>query len=72
MAFAHHDATRSDKRSCGKADFISTKQSRNQHITARTNAAIGLHGDTATQIVCNQSLLRFSQTDFPWRASMLD
>src|SRR5580658_6980924 len=72
MAFAHHDTAHGDQRRGGKTKFFGAEQSRDDHIAAGLQFAVGLHADAAAQIVEQQYLLRLGQTQFPGNARMLD
>ena len=70
MAFAHHDAACGDQRCGGKAELVRAQQRADRNIAAGAQAAIDLHRDAAAQIVEQQRLLGFGQTDFPRRTRM--
>ena len=72
VALAHHDAAFHHQRCCGETKFIRTQQCANRHVAAGFHLAVGLHADAAAQAVQHQGLLRFSQTDLPRAAAMLD
>src|SRR5665213_3315343 len=72
VTFAHHDAAHGDERHGGKAVFFGAKQRGDNNIATCLEFAIGLHADAAAQIVEQKYLLRFSETEFPGQAGVLD
>ena len=65
VAFAHHDAAFNHQRCGGETEFIRAQQSTHGHIAAGFHLTIGLHADATAQTIQHQSLLGFSQTNFP-------
>ena len=45
VALAHHDAALDDQRRGSEAEFVSTEQGANDHVTAGAHAAVDLHRD---------------------------
>jgi hypothetical protein len=72
MALAHKDTAHGDKRSSGKAPFLSTKETSKGNITTSLELSISLDNDTTTKIVEDQSLVSLSQTQLPRKTSVLD
>ena len=72
VAFAHHNATHGYQCHGGKGIFLGAEQRRDDDIATGAQLTIGLHDNTAAQVVENQRLLSFCQTDFPGDAGMLD
>jgi hypothetical protein len=72
VTFSHHNAAHGDQRGCGKAPFLSTKQTSNSNITTSTDLAIGLNDYTATQVVEDKGLMGLSKTQFPGQSGVFD
>ena len=72
MALAHHDAAFDNQRCGGKTKLVGTQQRTDQHVAPGFHLAIDLHPYATTQAIEHQRLLRFGQTQFPGRASVLD
>ena len=65
VAFAHHDAAFNDQRCRGEAEFIGAQQGTYHDIAAGTHTAINLYRYTAAQVIHDQGLVGFCQSDFP-------
>src|SRR5690606_9588924 len=72
MALAHHYAAHRDQRRRREAELVRTEQRANQHVSARTYAAVDLHRDAAPQAVGDEGLVGFGKADLPRGAGMLD
>ena len=71
MADAHHDAAQRDERSRGEAELLSAQQRGDDDISAGFHLAIRFDDDAAAQIVEDESLMSFSEAEFPWQAGVL-
>src|SRR5258706_10186456 len=69
---AHHDAAETHQRRRSKAKFLCSQQGRNHHIATGLELAVGFQNDAAAEIIEDQSLVRFSESEFPRHARMLD
>ena len=65
MALAHHDAAHRNQRRGGETEFFSAEQRGDHYIAAGLQLAVGLHADSAAQIVQQEHLLRLCQTRAP-------
>ncbi|CRZ97806.1 Uncharacterised protein [Vibrio cholerae] len=65
MTFTHHDTAFNHQCSGCDAPFFSAQQYRNRDIAWGFHLSIGLHHNAVTQAVFEQSLVGFSQTQFP-------
>ena len=72
VALAHHDAAHGDQRRRGETEFFGAEQRGDHHIAPGLQFAVGLHANTAAQIVEQQNLLRLRQPEFPGNAGVLD
>jgi hypothetical protein len=72
VALSHKDTAHSDKRSGGKAPFLSTEQTSQGNITTSLELTVSLNNDTTTQVVENQRLMSLSQTQLPRKTGVLD
>ena len=72
MALAHHDAAHRDQRGRREAKFFRAQQGGNNDVASGLQFAVGLHADTAAQIVQQQRLLGFGQSQFPRNSGVLD
>ena len=72
LADPHHDTTDGDKRSCGEAILLRTKQRSDGQITAGQHFTVRLEHDPIAQVIQHQCLMRLGQTKLPWQACMTD
>ena len=72
MTDPHHDAAERHQGSGGKAEFLGSEECGDHHIAARLQLPVRFDCDTAAQIVEDQRLVRFSQTEFPGQPGMLN
>ena len=72
MAFAHHDTAGRDQGRGGKTKLVGPQHGADYHVASGAQAAVHLDRDTAAQPVEHQGLMSFGESDFPWRARMLD
>mmetsp|Transcript_53181 Transcript_53181/g.94974 ORF Transcript_53181/g.94974 Transcript_53181/m.94974 type:complete len:304 (-) Transcript_53181:1972-2883(-) len=71
VALAHHGATHSNQGGSRETELISAKHAGNHDITASAKLSVGLQDNAATQVVQDQSLMGFSQTQLPRQTSVL-
>ena len=69
---SHHDATETHQWRRGKPKFLCAQQRRNYNVAPRLKLAVGFQNDAAAKVVQDQSLVRFSQTKFPWNTCVFD
>ena len=72
MALAHHDAAHGDERRGSETKLFGSQQGGDNDIAPGLQFAVGLHTNTAAQIIQQEDLLRLRQTKFPGNASVLD
>jgi hypothetical protein len=72
MALSHHDAAQSDERRSGEPEFLGTKTRSDDDISTSLKLSICLQLDARPQIVDDQSLLRLSEPQLPWKTRSLD
>ena len=72
VANAHHDAAERDERRGGETEFLGTEKRGDGDIAAGLELAIGLHRDTAAEVVQNEGLVGLGETEFPRHARVLD
>ena len=72
MALAHHDAADRDERRGCESELFGAEQRGDHDVATGLQLAVGLNANAAAQIVEQQHLLRFSQSELPRNASMLD
>ena len=72
VTLTHHDAAHGYERRGRKTELLRAQQSRNHHVPARLQLAVGLDFDTSAQIIQQQHLLRLSQSKLPGQPCMLD
>src|SRR5258706_985012 len=72
MALAHHDAALGYEGRRGEAEFVCAEQGADDDVAPGLHLTIGLHGDSAAQLVQDQRLLRFRKPDLPRAARILD
>ncbi len=70
MTDAHHHAAHRDQRRRCEAEFLGTEQCGDHHVATGLELTIGLDDDARTQIVQHQSLMCFSQAQFPWQTGV--
>ena len=51
MALAHHDAAHSNQRRGGESEFFCSQQCGDNNIAPGLQFAVGLHADTAAQVI---------------------
>ncbi len=71
VALAEHDASAHHQGSRGEAEFLGAQHAGDDDVAARFQLAIGLHHDTAAQVVLHQHLLRLGHAQFPGHARVL-
>ena len=72
VTLAHHDATEHDQGRCAESHFLGTQQRADHDVTAGFHLAVGLHNDTAAQVVHHERLVRFGQAEFPRQTRVFD
>ena len=72
MADAHHDAARHDERRGREAELLRAQQRRDDHVAAGLQLAVDLDDDAVAQVVEQEHLLRFGETELPRHAAVLD
>ncbi len=72
VAHAHHHAAHDDERRSREAEFLGAKERRDDHVAARLHLAVDLDDDTVAQLVENEHLLCFRETEFPRQPCVLD
>ena len=72
LALTHHDTAHRDQRGGADAVFLGAHHRGHDNVAAGAQAAIGPQGDTVTQVVHRQNLMRFGQAHFPRQAGILD
>ena len=72
LADAHHDAADRDQRGGGKAKFFRSQKSSNDDIATSFKLTVGFDGDAAAQIIQQERLVGFGDTEFPRQACIFD
>ena len=72
MAAAVHNAAERYEQVRGEAEFFGTEECADHDVTTSLELAIDLELHAATEVVQNESLFGFGDTEFPRQARMLD
>ena len=72
VADTHHDAAHGYKRSGCKAEFLSTQDAGDCHITTSHQLTIGLQDDFVTQTIHDQGLMGLCHTKLPRKSCIVD
>jgi len=72
VALPHHDASHRNQGCCSEAPLFSTKQAGNGDIPAGPDLPVSLDGDSASEIVENERLMRLCKSKLPWETGVLD
>ena len=72
MTLPHHDAAERDERCGCEAVLFGSQQRCDDNIAASLELAVCLQANSASQVVHDQRLVRFSDPEFPWQTSVFD
>src|SRR5256885_16423303 len=72
MANTHHDAAEGYERRGGKTELFGAEQRGDDNIAASLKLAVGLDNDARAQIVEDERLMSFRETELPWDAGVFD
>ena len=72
MAFAHHDAAKTDQNGGGESEFLGAEERGDHDIAPGFELAVGLNPDPVAQFVQAEGLLHFRESQFPGESGVLD
>ena len=72
MALAHHHAPERDENRRAKPELLGAEKRGDRQIASGLELPVHLHDNPVAQVVCDEALLRFGQTEFPRQPDVLD
>ena len=72
MADAHHDTAEGDEGSGGEAEFFGTEEGCYGDVPSGFELSVGFDDDAAAEVIQDEGLMGFSESEFPGQSGVFD
>jgi hypothetical protein len=65
MADAHHDTAEADEGGGGESEFFGTEEGGDRDVASGFELSVGFYDDAATEVIQDEGLVGFGESEFP-------